>query len=212
MKNNFFEPLVLENIPFNFAIILPVNGRDTLCIYNDRTFALKSYGYLQSNPNSDGETTFSSVLLRSIGLGYDENKINFIVSERDYKDIMHADDRFSHLIFSWEGFVNRSGRDKLNYLFNSMESKIYNNFKEWLRVKKIEHEIYSNNLSPDLNYNEIENIERDLEESLSVLVYQGERVSHLIKNKNKKMKRISIATSFVYIIFITAFFIARYFL
>ena len=42
---------------------------------------------------------------------------------------------------------------------------------------------FNGNDSINVNYNEIENIERNIEERVSIIVYQAERVSSLIINK-----------------------------
>ncbi|HAN7023736.1 TPA: hypothetical protein ACHJ27_005509, partial [Escherichia coli] len=78
MKNNFFEPLILNDIPFNFAVILPVNGRDTLCIYNDRKFGLKAYGYFQSHDQENNKYLISSIITNAFGIKSNEKGIHFI--------------------------------------------------------------------------------------------------------------------------------------
>ncbi|HFZ1237772.1 TPA: hypothetical protein ACIJTO_005085, partial [Klebsiella pneumoniae] len=107
MKNKFFEPLILSDIPFNFAVIIPVNGRDTLCIYNDRKFGLKAYGYFQSHDQESNKYLLSSIITNALGLKSNDKGIHFIFSEDTYPDINNADERNSHIIFAWEGVSNK---------------------------------------------------------------------------------------------------------
>lgn len=202
MKNNFFEPLVLSNIPYNFAVILPVSGRDTLCIYNDRKFALKAYGYFQSNGGK--EYSFSNVISDIFGMKNGEKNIHFILSENTYPDLGYNDERESHIIFAWEGVSNNFNHGRISSIFYTYEEYIYKSFKDWVSIKKKENNISINNDFNDIiDYNEIENIERNIEERVSVIVYQGERISSRIIRKNKMLKQMSFAFFFLYIIIIT---------
>lgn len=210
MKNNFFEPLILNDIPFNFAVILPVNGRDTLCIYNDRKFGLKAYGYFQSHDQESNKYLISSIITNAFGIKSNEKGIHFIFSEDTYPDINNADERNSHIIFAWEGLSDKYNHEKLSNIFHAYEKYIYENFKKWIDIKTKELEEFNGNDSINVNYNEIENIERNIEERVSIIVYQAERVSSLIINKNKKTRQILLAFSFIYLIIISLLFFMKF--
>ncbi|MGM3181526.1 hypothetical protein [Dickeya oryzae] len=210
MKNNFFEPLILNDIPFNFAVILPVNGRDTLCIYNDRKFGLKAYGYFQSNGQENNKYSPSTIISSSFGIKSNEKEIHFIFSEDTYPDINNRDERSSHIVFAWEGLSNKYNHEKISSIFSSYEKYIYDNFRKWIDIKGEESEINNGDISLNINYNDMENIERNIEERVSIIVYQAERTSSLIVNKNKKTRQVLLVFSFIYLIVITLLFFTKF--
>ncbi|CAI1920260.1 Uncharacterised protein [Serratia fonticola] len=218
MKNNFFEPLVLEDIPYNFAVIFPVNGRDTLCIYNDRKFALKAYGYLQSSGRAEEDYSFLRTIFNAMSIKSNDKEINFIFSENTFSDLKGVDDRSSNLIFSWEGYSDRLNHRKMSKLFYSAEVFIYENFRDWLRVKSQDDDfnVRYNLKDKCIDYSIIENIERNIErnieERVSVIVYQGEKSSSSIMRKNKKMKQLLMVFSLIYAAMLTSLLAIKYFL
>lgn len=210
MNNKFFEPLILSDIPFNFAVIIPVNGRDTLCIYNDRKFGLKAYGYFQSHDQESNKYLLSSIITNALGLKSNDKGIHFIFSEDTYPDINNADERNSHIIFAWEGVSNKYNYEKISNIFHSYEKYIYENFKKWIDIKTKETEMFDANMVMNVNFNEMENIERNIEERVSIIVYQAERVSSLIINKNKKNRQVLLVFSFIYLIIISLLFFMKF--
>ncbi|MFW3697698.1 hypothetical protein ACKLLS_27630, partial [Klebsiella pneumoniae] len=95
-------------------------------------------------------------------------------------------------------------------IFHAYEKYIYENFKKWIDIKTKELEEFNGNDSINVNYNEIENIERNIEERVSIIVYQAERVSSLIINKNKKTRQVLLAFSFIYLIIISLLFFMKF--
>ncbi|MDE9487229.1 hypothetical protein [Xenorhabdus bovienii] len=198
MKNNLVKPLELTNIPYNFSIIIPVNGKDTLCIYNERIFALKSYGYFQSNARRTNSITQK---ILSKYLNDEKNIINHVTSYQTYHELNGIDNRESHLIFSWEGECDSRSRKNMESLFSTYSNDIYYEFQRWLQL---EHKTSSSDLTVfDRDYDMLRESERNLEEKISILVYQAEKHSLSLKRKFKKTLVLLISFFIFYLIAIT---------
>ncbi|HFZ1235862.1 TPA: hypothetical protein ACIJTO_003101, partial [Klebsiella pneumoniae] len=82
--------------------------------------------------------------------------------------------------------------------------------KKWIDIKTKETEMFDANMVMNVNFNEMENIERNIEERVSIIVYQAERVSSLIINKNKKNRQVLLVFSFIYLIIISLLFFMKF--
>ncbi|WP_025154381.1 hypothetical protein [Morganella morganii] len=210
MYKKFFKPLELNNIPFNFSLTFSVDGKDTLCIYNDRVFALKSYGYIISGEEGTMmEKGFFPNFSRLFFEPKADDNLNYIDSRNTYEDLIQDGARKSRIYFSWEGVCDPQGIKLMKEKFFNNEKVIYFDFIKWLNVQRIistkERDSLHNHgdiLVEDL-YDVNDRIERDLEERISILVYQGVKRTNYFKSKIKKFRLSIFTLTFIYIMVIS---------
>lgn len=194
-----FRPIILNEISGNFAIIVPFNGKDKLCIYSEKKEALRMfsmYNLGEYNKNyfpSLFNSIFSSDLL--------SERVNVIESEKLYYDIDLSKDRTSKIKFMWTGECTVQQREKLERQFSKYSDEIYISIKNSMHSTDFITKINNKNLL----------INSNIEDHISLLSYQADRFNMINKRKRKSKEKILYLFFALYIILLSSIFSLKLF-